>query len=320
MHLSEIKKYLLSIDQLKGYDEYINYVDGIPPSDQYLSYDYIFIAAKSTGGHEKIVMEAAASHLAVFLSIHLTDDILDNEPGGLHTKYGAGSVSNMAQALLACGYYLLKTYENKSYYPLLVENLSDCILKTCLAQHKEFSAELNEKAYWELIGSKTPPLFSSALYTGALIATGEPNIARDISGLGSLFGKIIQVSDDLADAFKHEVVPDWYSKMNLAILYALLADHHNKDEFTAKIRTVNMEGHLERLQAILLQCGAVSYCVYHLIEMNKKVVDMIDHMPLVNKKLLHDLRKSIIKPSLEVLLEVSKDQNRREIEELIRYC
>mgnify|MGYP002625788020 FL=1 len=102
-----------------------------------------------------------------------------------------------------------------------------------------------------------------------------------------IIGKMIQVSDDLADIYQIPACPDWYKGAgNLAILYARLADYPEKTRFEALLGQVDNLGALEEAQNLLLQCGAASYCIYHLLQLAQEARGLLNDCVLARPDLL----------------------------------
>ncbi len=63
--------------------------------------------------------------------------------------------------------------------------------------------------------------------------------------LGVRFGEIIQIMDDLDDAFQSPAKPDWQRQdNNLAILYAKTADHPAQAQFLDSVGSSGKSRHL----------------------------------------------------------------------------
>jgi len=67
---------------------------------------------------------------------------------------------------------------------------------------------------------------------GALLGNASHQVAVSLRGLGILIGEIVQISDDLSDAFQTPASPDWtQGRPSLPILYASTADHPDRARF-----------------------------------------------------------------------------------------
>src|SRR5206468_595584 len=112
--------------------------------------------------------------------------------------------------------------------------------------------------------------FACGLYLGARLGGATHDLASKLSQLAHPLGTFIQVSDDLTDAMTADVSADWDRPANnLAMLYALSADHSDRDSFVELVARPMTPDRLETAQAILLRSGAVSYCALKLVELSK---------------------------------------------------
>jgi geranylgeranyl pyrophosphate synthase len=115
-------------------------------------------------------------------------------------------------------------------------------------------------------------------------------VADRLRQLGVLMGEIVQLYDDLMDVFQAAALPDWKRKWNnLAILYALTADHAERDRFRALLDRIDDPTALEEAQAILVRSGAVSYCAYHLVQRQQAARELLKQIPLADTESLTDV-------------------------------
>ena len=89
-----------------------------------------------------------------------------------------------------------------------------------------------EENYWRVVRAKSTPFYGAALQIGALLGGASPAVATGLRDLGVLIGEIIQIHDDLLDAFQTPANPDWeQGRNNLPVLYARTADHPDRVRF-----------------------------------------------------------------------------------------
>jgi geranylgeranyl pyrophosphate synthase len=120
-----------------------------------------------------------------------------------------------------------------------------------------------------------------------LASGADEEHAVQLRQFGCLMGKIIQISDDLADVYQTPASPDWQRGTgNLAILYARLAEHAGKKRFEALLPQIADLAALEEAQQLLLQCGAVSYCIYHLLQTAREARGVLNECALEQPLLL----------------------------------
>jgi geranylgeranyl pyrophosphate synthase len=230
--------------------------------------------------------------------------MLDHDPNGDYHKTGIGTAANMAIAFQALGLQLIEqsalSLQNKQAIAVC---LNQMMLDTAVAQQKDVFGEINsEKDYWDKISAKTPPLFSSALFCGAIYGGVSIPQARKIAQLGMAIGKIIQISDDLSDIYQERVEPDWAApRNNLALLYCMEAEYELKPDFIRLIGQINEEGVLKQAQQIVTSSGALSYCIYHILALYKELDKQIMQLELPRRDKLESMASGLIDPSLELI-------------------
>lgn len=225
------------------------------------------LACQAVDGDMQAVVPVITAVACSHISIVLVDDILDDDPKGLYHQLGAGVAANLALAFQAVAYRVLAELET-AVKPQLLAELITLNLQTARGQHMDVQPELSEAHYWATVAAKSTPYYGAGFYLGALAGGAAPHVAEDLRRFGLLIGQIIQVSDDLADVYQVPACPDWHrGGGNLAILYARLADHEGKARFEALLPQIEAGPVLEEAQQILLKSGAVSYCIYHLLQL-----------------------------------------------------
>src|SRR6185369_12558508 len=204
------------------------------------------IACRAVGGSEEAVIPAAAATFCALASIHLVDDMLDDDPAGDYHRLGVGNTANLALAFQAAGHRVL-----------------------------------DDPRFDNSVRSESQPLFGGAFYLGARLGGAAAEVASQMETLGGLIGLFIQVSDDLGDSLKTPAGADWNRRFNnLAILYALTADHPEREAFDRASANAGDAKALEEAQKILLRSGAVSYCALKLIELSRQARELLAEIPL----------------------------------------
>jgi geranylgeranyl pyrophosphate synthase len=198
-------------------------------------WEYSLLSCRAYGGDADQALPAMAAIVCLLNGIHLVDDLLDEDPEGLHHEIGAGACANIALAFQAAACRLL---EQAPLTPEAAREaqaaLTMASLETAVGQNLDTSPPGDdlEAAYWRVTLAKTPPLFAGAFTLGALLAGATTEEARAVGALGEPIGRIIQAGDDMNDALETPAKPDWKSRWNnLAILFAMVADHPEKDRF-----------------------------------------------------------------------------------------
>ncbi|HEX3552326.1 MAG TPA: polyprenyl synthetase family protein [Thermoanaerobaculia bacterium] len=267
-------------------------------------WEYPVAACKAMGGCEEDAMPAAAAVFCSVISIHLVDDMLDDDPRGDFHRLGPGPVANVALAFQAAGQLLL----DQGPAPVraaLQRSFATLSLATCHGQSLD-SLELETEAdYWRVVEAKSPPLFGEALRMGALLGRADAATAERLAHLGRLLGRYIQVNDDLADALEAPACADWKRRHNnLPILYALTADHADRARFAQLSAQVDAPEALAAAQKILFRSGAVSYCALKLVELSRQLNELLAGLSLTAPQPVVNLVELHIKP-LHRLLEIA---------------
>jgi geranylgeranyl diphosphate synthase type I len=269
-------------------------------------WDYPAVACEAVGGTAEAAMAGAAAIFCSLVSIHLVDDMLDDDPQGDFRQLGAGAAANLALAFQAAGHCQL---DEPAVAPAIRAELHACLARMALAtafgQHLDSREAANEEEYWHIVCAKTPPLFGAALRLGALLGGAPPAIADELESLGHVLGKFVQVSDDIADAMQTPAGADWQRRSNnLAMLYAMTADHPARPEFlTLSISSDDPES-LAAAQKLLLSSGGVSYCALKMIELSRQAHAIAAGIALHDRRPLAELLAAKLRP-LERLLSLA---------------
>ncbi len=250
------------------------------------------LACRAVAGDLRAVVPVITAVACCHISIVLVDDILDDDPKGLYRRLGAGVAANLGLAFQAVAYRIVQEmagevgWETAVPQQLLAE-LITLNLQTARGQHLDVQKVLSEEHYWDTVEAKSTPYYAAGFYLGALAGGTVPELASQLRQFGGFIGKIIQVSDDLADVFQTPACPDWQQGTgNLAILYARLAEYPDRIRFEALLPQVADTKALEEAQQILLHSGAVSYCVYQLLQLAREARSILDGCSLANQALL----------------------------------
>jgi geranylgeranyl pyrophosphate synthase len=153
-----------------------------------------------------------------------------------------------------------------------------------------------------VVAAKTPPLFGSSLFLGAVLGGAPLSIAAGLEQVGGLVGRLVQVSDDLADAMQQPAGADWRRPgNNLALLYALTSEHAEREALRACLPAVGDAARLEEAQRILLRCGAVSYCAYRLLGLADQARARLEQVRLPDPSPLLSLLDEHLRPLAHLL-------------------
>lgn len=262
------------------------------------------LACRAVGGKESAAIAGAAAVACMQLGLVLIDDMLDRDPRGAHIEFGHAATANLAWAFQAVAFRLAEEapVDAERRVAASVE-LAQMALTSAFGQNLDAQNLSGEENYWQVVRAKSSPFFGTSLYIGALLGQAPVEIAEGLRDLGLLIGEIIQVYDDLLDALQSPAGPDWrQGRNNLAILYALTAEHPERARLEALRTQVDDPEALEAAQQILIRCGAISYCVYHIVKRYQLAKQLLDSISLTDSAPLRRLIIEQIEP-LMMLLE-----------------
>lgn len=258
----------------------------------------------ATGGNPELQPTAIAACLAMQMSIVLVDDLLDEDDKGHHHKVGIGPAANMALALQSAAFECvaaLPIHESRKY--TMSRLLHRMNAATAYGQHLDQIPVETEEDYWRVVTHKSEPFFGIALSIGAHLGEASQEIMDRLTDLGRLWGTMVQIQDDLDDALTIPARPDWRGRNNLPILYGHLADYPEKERFLHLCKHLDEEEVLEEAQNLLYASGAVSYCVYHLMERHKQVKALLGQLQLAESGPL----KAFFDERADALIQLLRD-------------
>lgn len=310
MSLERIQERLRALPEIAGWPDLGALVEAaIEQQGGRSVWDYPRLACRAVGGSEEAALPACTAVFCALASIHLVDDLLDEDPRGDYRRLGVGNTANLALALQAAGHRVLE----EAAVPAAVRSdldakLAQMALATAYGQSLDLHEPADEAGYWRTVEAKTPPLFATALAMGALLGGAPATTVAGLERLGALLGRLVQVSDDLADAMATPAAADWRRpRGNLALLYALTADHPQREAFRRLVASADDAAALGAAQKILLASGAVSFCAYHLIELGRQARDTLAALALSDPEPLARLLAMQAKPVAGLLAVVGVD-------------
>jgi geranylgeranyl pyrophosphate synthase len=96
--------------------------------------------------------------------------------------------------------------------------------------------------------------------------------------------------------------PDWIQRrFPLPILFASLVEHPKQERFLDLNLHIDHPDALQEAQEILIQCGAISYCVDQLIRKHEQAEELMHRIPLAKPTPLISLLDEVIAPVHELL-------------------
>ena len=306
MPLTDIVAPVLDLPEVVAWPEMADAFNHAMSGHRIKLWEFPVQACLAVGGDESSAIPAAAAISSLQLSLILIDDMLDEDPRGAYHQLGQAATANMAFAFQSAAFRVLAdapvAAERRA---ALHASLAQMTLAVALGQYLDSRNLDDEDGYWRVAETKSAPYFGSALQIGALLGDATPDVAQRLYEIGFLVGVGINVYDDLMDALETPAKPDWaLGRNNLAILYALTADHPARAEFEVLRAQADDPLALDAAQRILIQCGAVSYCVYHIIQRNQAARQLLDSIPLADPRYLRELIASHSRPLVGLLESV----------------
>jgi geranylgeranyl pyrophosphate synthase len=266
-------------------------------------------ACEAVGG---LPEQAIAAMLAVgcaHVGILLVDDMLDADPRGEYHRVGMPAASNLACTFQAAALEAVgRCAADVSARLAALTSFNEMFLSTAYGQYLDVQAPTDEYSYWRTAQTKSSPFFGAALQVGALAGGGTLETAGRLNELGRLYGEMVQIHDDLHDVMEMPANPDWVQgRSPLPILFAALVEHPEQARFLELKKQVDKPAALQEAQEILLRCGAVSYCVYHLTQRYEKAQEIMKSISLARPEPVASLLDDIIAP-VHKLLETLEDE------------
>lgn len=267
------------------------------------------MACRAVGGDEAAAVPGAAALACMQISIILVDDMLDDDPRGEHLRLGPGPAANLALALQAAAIRLVEQVSvSVERRAAVVASLAGMALTTALGQQWDAQNLTGEDNYWKVVRAKSTPFYAASLHVGALLGGAEAGVAEGLRDFGVLVGEVIQIQDDLLDAFQTPANPDWkQGRNNLLLLYALTAKHSTHTRFLELLSRIDDPQALAEAQRILIRCGAVSYAAYQLIQRYRAAQQRLAALPLADPTPMQELLARQTQPLVNLLKTIGAD-------------
>jgi geranylgeranyl pyrophosphate synthase len=310
MDFEAMRERVRNLREISQWPQALALVDRTVHRESVSVWDYPIAACRAVGGGEDAALPAAAAVFCSMISIHLVDDILDDDPRGDYRRLGAGPVANLALAFQAAGHLLLEDGAAKAEVRAAVQaSFAALSLATCYGQGLDAQELASEEEYWRVVGNKTPPLFGEALRMGALLGGATSGTAELLARVGRALGLFIQVNDDIADAMAVPACADWQRRHNnLPIHFALTADHAERAEFASLSARAGDPEALAAAQKILLRSGAISFCTLKLIEFSREIQELLGNVSLKDSAPVARIVELHMKPLHRLLEKVGVEE------------
>jgi geranylgeranyl diphosphate synthase type I len=261
------------------------------------------LAFQAVGGREDAAIPACAALACAQVAIILIDDMLDNDPRGEFHRLGAGQTANCAAALIAAASAaVLKSGAPSTSKLAALDSLTLMLAAVAFGQDLDVKNHSDEDAYWHVVQMKSGYFFRTALELGALLAGAGPDITTEVGHIGSLYGEMIQIHDDLGDCMADPPGPDWLERRStLPMLFAETVPHPDRTRFLELRQKASNPEAVHEAQEILIRCGAVSYCVDQLMQRHKAAKAILAAVTLPQPDYINNLLESLIAPVTKLL-------------------
>lgn len=267
-------------------------------------------ACEAVGGSSEQALPAMLAVGCAHVAILLVDDMLDGDPRGDYHRLGRPACANLACAFQAAALFAVGQCSQDPASKLAALNgFNEMFLSTTLGQFLDADAQrsVDESAYWKITQTKSSPFFGAAFQAGAFSGGGTLEIAEKFKKLGWIYGEMIQIHDDMHDSMETPANPDWVQgRFPLPILFASLVNHPEQQRFLALNRDIVEPAALREAQAILIRCGAISYCADQLIRKHRVAKELLDGIPLVDYTPISFLLDEAIAPIHRLLEEIEQ--------------
>lgn len=308
MPLQGVVAQVLALPEISAWPEMVHLFEQ-SVAELSIKWELPLTACRAVGGAEQSAVVGAAAVACMQVSLMLVDDMLDEDPRGAHVRLGDATASNLAFAFQAAAFRVLEQASVEVERRAAVSaSLARMALTSAFGQNLDAQNLRGEESYWQVVRAKSAPFFGTSLYIGALLGQGTFETAEKLCDFGLLLGEIIQIYDDLVDSLQSPAGPDWkQGRNNLAILYALTADHSERAQLESLRTQIDDSRALEAAQQILIRCGAISYCVYHIIKRYQAAKQLLDSMSLADPRPLRDLIAKQGEPLAALLKSVGSE-------------
>jgi geranylgeranyl pyrophosphate synthase len=260
-------------------------------------------ACRAVGGDESVVAGGSAAILCMILSILLVDDMLDQDPRGEHLKIGDAMAANYSFAFQSIAFRVIaNTPVDAGRRAAVMDSLAQMALTMAYGQDLDARNLTGEENYWKVTHAKSSSYFGTAMHIGAILGKANPKTVERLRQLGAITGDAVQIHDDIQDAMETPANPDWkQGRNNLLFLYALTADHPDRDRFKTLRSQVDDPDALRAAQQILIKSGAVSYAMYHLSQSYLAARKILKDTPLADPDSLRTVLDEYIVPLIHLL-------------------
>ena len=302
MDRESVKAQVLALPEVAAWPELADKFDRVVTQSA-IDWTLPLLACQAVGGDVSMAVPGAAATACWAIGFMLVDDMLDEDPRGEYLRSGSGPTANLALAFHGLAFRVIEQAAvGADRRAAIIASLASATLTITQGQHQDTQNPSCEEDYWKVARAKTAPFYGTSFYIGALLGDAGAEVAAELRELGMLLGEMAQVRDDLNDAFQTPAGPDWaQGRANLPILYARTIRHPDRVRFVDLLSRVSDPQALQEAQQILIACGAVSYCVYHLVKRYQACEQLLGKLSLADSAPLAGLLERQNQPLIRLL-------------------
>jgi geranylgeranyl pyrophosphate synthase len=258
---------------------------------------------EAVGGAAQAAIPASASLACSLIAILLIDDMLDEDPRGEYRRVGEAQAANFASAFIAlASKSILQSEAGSSVKLAALESLHGMLGTLAFGQYLDAQNPASEEAYWRLVRTKSAPFFACAMELGALFGGASDETVFEIGKIGGIYGEMIQIHDEMNDCMAAPANPDWtQGRSPLPILFAQSVDHPARARFLDLRAQVPDAQALQEAQKILIECGAISYCIDQLLRRYESARRALSCIHLVHPEGMEAVLEELVAPVRQII-------------------
>jgi geranylgeranyl pyrophosphate synthase len=302
MNIEDVKAQILGLPEVAAWPDMTRILEQHVDKPHQV-WEWPYRSCRAVGGEESLASSSAAATLCMILGILLVDDMLDQDPRGVHLQLGDAVAANISFAFQSASFRMLSsTPVDAERRAAVMQAFAEMGLTMAYGQDLDARNLSGEENYWKVTYAKSGVYFGTALYAGAIIGKADAKTAARIRKFGELVGDVIQIHDDIKDALEIPANPDWKQmRNNLLFLYAKTADHPDRERFLELQSRVDDASALQEAQQILVRSGAISYGLYHVCHRYHTCLGILKEVPLKDPDILAEMAVRFIRPLTEIL-------------------
>ena len=254
---------------------------------------------QAVGGNMTLAVPCCSAMGAIHLSILLIDDLIDHEEHFPEAGILPDQKANLAAALQAlCFEAILQAPFSDAKKCAAQFVLARMITSISKGQYLDAQGIATEDGYWQVVRAKSSPFFRAAFQLGGIAGNAGETTLEALQQIGDLYGEMVQIEDDLADCLEGEAIAVY----SLPYLFAHTVEHPHRARFEELQQVPLTPASIQEMRNIFWQCGAISYCTYHLITRFNLAADLLAQAALPDPQSIQVILQRAIRP-VEALLQ-----------------